>query len=130
MSFARLIVTTVGVADNPHVTSCCARVFCGKDADRTQYPNGCPLCRARKFQFQPSAQHGETLAQLTIQCVCSEYIAPDDFDNHLSRCPRETLVCPHKTCREKVNYFRDEVSRRCGTSTLHRTIPRSTMRKH
>jgi hypothetical protein len=42
------------------------------------------------------------LEQLTIKCVCSEYIAPDEYENHLERCSNVTFSCPHKTCKEKV----------------------------
>ena len=85
------------------MTSCCHRVFCAKDADPTQYHNGCPLCREKDFHFDASLKHKELLEQLTIKCACSEYIAPDDYENHLNRCLNTRFTCPHTACREKVN---------------------------
>ena len=92
----------VGIAGDPQITSCCQRVFCTKDADLNQYSNGCPLCREKMFTFKSSPKHKEMLEQLTIKCVCSEYIAPDDYENHLSRCLNVIFTCPHSGCREKV----------------------------
>lgn len=90
------------MADDPQITSCCHRIFCKKDADLNRYNNGCPLCREKKFSFQPSLKHKEMLENLTMKCECSERIAPDEYDNHLERCSHVTFVCPHKICREKV----------------------------
>jgi hypothetical protein len=91
-----------GIADDPQLSSCCQRVFCTKDADLNRYNNGCPLCREKKFSFQPSPKHKAMLEQLTIKCACSEHIAPDEYENHLERCSNVTFSCPHKTCKEKV----------------------------
>jgi hypothetical protein len=92
----------LGIAEDPQITSCCHRVFCIKDADLNRYNNGCPLCREKKFSFQSSPKHKAMLEQLTIKCVCSEHIAPDEYENHLERCSNVTFPCPHKTCQEKV----------------------------
>ncbi|UJR16059.1 hypothetical protein I4U23_002972 [Adineta vaga] len=93
----------MSIAGDPQITSCCHRIFCIKHADLNQYHNGCPLCRERDFKFKPSPKHKEMLGQLTIQCACSEYIAPDDYENHLDRCLNTTFTCPHSACREKNN---------------------------
>ncbi|CAF2369905.1 unnamed protein product [Rotaria sp. Silwood2] len=95
------IDTIRSIADDPQITSCCNRVFCAKDADLNQYTNGCPLCRKKHFAFKSSPKHKEMLEQLTIKCVCSEHIAPDEYERHLERCSNVTLTCPHNTCREK-----------------------------
>ncbi|CAF1311611.1 unnamed protein product [Adineta steineri] len=89
------------IAGDPQITSCCQRVFCTKDADLNQYYNGCPLCREKEFSFKSSPKHKEMLEHLTIKCICSEYIAPDDYENHLNRCSNATFTCPHNVCREK-----------------------------
>ncbi|CAF3627747.1 unnamed protein product [Rotaria sordida] len=91
----------ISIAEDPQITSCCNRVFCVKDADLIQYTNGCPLCRKKHFSFKSSSKHKEMLEQLTIKCVCSERIAPDDYERHLERCSNVTFPCPHNTCREK-----------------------------
>ncbi|CAF2066355.1 unnamed protein product [Rotaria magnacalcarata] len=89
------------IAEDPQISSCCNRVFCSKDADLNQYSNGCPLCRQKHFSFKSSPTHKEMLDQLTIKCVCSEHIAPDEYETHLERCTQTSFICPHKTCREK-----------------------------
>ncbi|CAF1070602.1 unnamed protein product [Adineta ricciae] len=91
----------MSIAGDPRVTSCCHRVFCAKDADPNQYQNGCPLCREKDFHFERSPKHKELLEQLTIKCVCSEYIAHGDYENHLNRCLNTRFTCPHTACREK-----------------------------
>jgi hypothetical protein len=92
----------IGIAEDPQVISCCHRVFCVKDANPSQYENGCPLCREKNYSFQPSARHKEMLDHLTIKCACSEHIIPQEYENHLERCSNVTFTCPHNVCREKV----------------------------
>jgi hypothetical protein len=92
----------IGIADDPKITSCCHRVFCTKDANLNRYDNGCPLCREKDFSFQSSPKHKEMLDQLTIKCICSQRIAPDEYETHLNRCSNVTFTCPHNICREKV----------------------------
>jgi hypothetical protein len=98
-----IINTKIGIAEDPHITSCCHRIFCEKDANSSRYENGCPLCRELNYSFEQSAKHKSMLDQLTIKCTCSERIAPHEYENHLERCSNVTFICPHAACREKVN---------------------------
>ena len=92
----------LAIAGDPQISSCCHRIFCLKDADITQYNNGCPLCRERKFSFQSSPKHKAMLEKLTIKCACSEHVAPIDYESHLERCSNVLFPCPHNVCQEKV----------------------------
>lgn len=103
--------TRIGIAEDPHVSSCCHRVFCVKDATPTRYDNGCPLCRETNYSFQQSAKHKAALDQLTIKCTCAERIAPHEYENHMERCSSITFLCPHSVCREKVNHSYSNLKR-------------------
>ena len=105
--FKSLLLTfilKIAIDEDPHVTSCCNRVFCSKDANPSKYDNGCPLCREVNYSFQQSPKHKSMLDQLTIKCACSERIAPLEHEYHMARCSSVTFVCPHIACREKVSH--------------------------
>jgi hypothetical protein len=95
----------LAIAEDPHITSCCQRVFCLKDANPSRYDNGCPLCREVNYSFQQSPKHKSMLEQLTIKCACSERIVPHEYEKHMERCSNVTFTCPHNSCREKVKLF-------------------------
>ncbi|CAF1202728.1 unnamed protein product [Rotaria sp. Silwood1] len=92
------ICMTIG--EDPHITSCCHRVFCSKDANSRKYDNGCPLCRAENYSFQQSTKHKDMLDKLTIQCTCSERVLHHEYEHHLARCLNITFTCPHNACIE------------------------------
>lgn len=89
------------IAEDPHISSCCHRIFCAKDANSNRYDNGCPLCREINYTFQPSALHKTLLDQLTTKCACSERILPEDYESHQERCSNVKFPCPHLACQDK-----------------------------
>ncbi|CAF0894062.1 unnamed protein product [Rotaria sordida] len=91
----------MSIADEPYITSCCHRIFCSKDANSRKYDNGCPLCRAENYSFQPSTKHKEMLDKLTMKCSCSERMFANEYDYHMARCSDVTFTCPHSTCQDK-----------------------------
>lgn len=95
----------IAIAEDPHITECCQRVFCSKDAIASKYSNGCPLCRESNLSFQPSEKHKSMLDQLTKKCSCSERILPNEYESHLERCSNVNFTCPHSACRDKVGYL-------------------------
>ncbi|CAF2512098.1 unnamed protein product [Rotaria sp. Silwood2] len=89
------------IAEDPHITSCCHRVFCSKDASSRKYDNGCPLCRAENYSFQQSDKHKAMLDKLTMKCTCSERILQHEHQYHMERCLDVKFTCPHSACKER-----------------------------
>ncbi|CAF0872744.1 unnamed protein product [Didymodactylos carnosus] len=92
----------LGAAEDAMITSCCQRVFCARDADKSRYENGCPHCRAENYEFQVAQKYRDLVDKCTYKCTCNERLFPRDYDSHQLRCSAISFACPHAVCQEKL----------------------------